>query len=73
MLSSELCVVGVSFEDRQDLLGHRLTRITTHYSVAEIQSLTNAANKVCDGTSSETVTLLKVCAVLPQTQKPCKY
>jgi integrase len=23
---------GVSFEDRQDLLGHRAGRITTHYS-----------------------------------------
>lgn len=27
---------GVSFEDRQDLLGHRSGRITTHYSAAEV-------------------------------------
>lgn len=38
---------GVSFEDRQDLLGHRSNRMTTHYSAAEIQNLINAANKVC--------------------------
>jgi len=30
-----LRAVGVSFEDRQDLLGHRSGRITTHYSAAE--------------------------------------
>jgi integrase len=27
-----LRAAGVSFEDRQDLLGHKSTRITTHYS-----------------------------------------
>jgi len=29
-----LRAAGVSFEDRQDLLGHRSGRITTHYSAA---------------------------------------
>ena len=38
---------GVSFEDRQDLLGHESGRITTHYSQAELTSLINAAEKVC--------------------------
>ena len=38
----------VSFEDRQDLLGHRSGRITTHYSAAELQNLYKAANKVCE-------------------------
>ena len=38
---------GVSFEDRQDLPGHRSSRITTHYSAAEIQNLLDAANSVC--------------------------
>ena len=42
-----LRAAGVSFEDRQDLLGHRSGRITTHYSAAEIQSLLEAANRVC--------------------------
>jgi integrase len=43
-----LRAAGVSFEDRQDLLGHRSGRITTHYSAAELSNLIEAANKVCD-------------------------
>lgn len=43
-----LRAAGVSFEDRQDLLGHRSGRITTHYSSAELQNLYDAANKVCE-------------------------
>jgi integrase len=43
-----LRAAGVSFEDRQDLLGHKSGRITTHYSAAEIGNLIEAANKVCD-------------------------
>jgi integrase len=31
-----LRAAGVSFEDRQDLLGHRSGRMTTHYSAAEL-------------------------------------
>lgn len=42
-----LRAAGVSFEDRQDLLGHRSGRITTHYSQAELASLIAAAEKVC--------------------------
>ena len=34
-----LRAAGVSFEDRQDLLGHKSGRITTHYSAAEIGNL----------------------------------
>lgn len=34
-----LRAAGVSFEDPQDLLGHRSGRITTHYSSAELQNL----------------------------------
>lgn len=52
--------VGVSFEDRQDLLGHRSGRITTHYSSAELQNLYEAANKVCERKQSGVVlTLLR--------------
>jgi len=46
-----LRAAGVSFEDRQDLLGHKSSRITTHYSAAELTSLIAAAEKVCDGES----------------------
>lgn len=42
-----LRAAGVSFEDRQDLLGHKSTRITTHYSRPELENLLTAANSVC--------------------------
>jgi integrase len=49
-----LRAAGVSFEDRQDLLGHRSGRITTHYSQAELTSLIEAAERVCDTESRKT-------------------
>ena len=56
-----LRAVGVDFEDRQDLLGHRSGRITTHYSAAELQSLLHAASKVCDvGSDGPTLTMLRL-------------
>ena len=36
----------MSFEDRQDLLGHRSGRITSHYSAAKLDNLIEAANQV---------------------------
>jgi integrase len=55
-----LRAAGVSFEDRQDLLGHRSGRITTHYSSAELQNLLEASNKVCEKQQSGVVlTLLR--------------
>ena len=42
-----LRAAGVSFEDRQDLLGHKSKRITTHYSRAEIKNLIQASGEVC--------------------------
>jgi hypothetical protein len=38
---------GVSFADRQDLLGHKSGGITTHCSTAELESLLETANRVC--------------------------
>ncbi len=43
-----LRAVGVSFEDRQDLLGHKSMRITTHYSSPDLIRLREAANLLCD-------------------------
>jgi integrase len=43
-----LRAAGVSFEDRQDLLGHKSQRITTHYSEAELANLIAAAEKACN-------------------------
>ncbi len=55
-----LRAAGISFEDRQDLLGHRSGRITTHYSSAELQNLYEAANRVCEKQKSGVVlTLLR--------------
>jgi len=48
-----LRAAGVSFEDRQDLLGHRSGRITTHYSAAELSRLIEAANAVCEQDSKK--------------------
>lgn len=42
-----LRAANVSFEDRQDLLGHKSSRITDHYSSAEIANLIEAAEKAC--------------------------
>jgi integrase len=50
-----LRAAGVSFEDRQDLLGHKSGRITTHYSGPELLSLIAAAEKVCDDTKSHKI------------------
>ena len=56
-----LRAAGVSFEDRQDLLGHKSGRITTHYSAAELGSLIEAANKVCatDSRNSHAIVVLR--------------
>jgi integrase len=43
-----LRAAGVSYEDRQDLLGHKSERITTHYSSAKLHNLIEAANKACN-------------------------
>jgi integrase len=44
-----LRAVGVSLEDRQDLMGHKSGRITTHYSAAEIRNLIESVELLCDG------------------------
>ena len=49
-----LHTVGMSFEDRQDLLYHRLGRITTHYSAAELSRLIEATDLVCDQSGQKT-------------------
>lgn len=50
---------GVSFEDRQDWLGHKSARITTLYSSAELLNLWEAINKICEGRTSPLLTLLR--------------
>ena len=53
-----LRAAGVSFEDRQDLLGHKSGRITTHYSAAEIGNLVAAANAICRSRKTPALTVL---------------
>lgn len=50
---------GVSFEDREDLLGHRSMRVTTHYTAPELSRLLKSANQVCErrGTKPQLVML----------------
>lgn len=57
-----LRAAGVSFEDRQDLLGHRSGKITTHYSAAELSRLIDAAESVCEreGRKPELVVLRRL-------------
>lgn len=57
-----LRAVGVSLEDRQDLLGHESGRMTTHYSAAEIGSLIGAVNRICEEESRKipAITFLRV-------------
>lgn len=54
-----LRAAGVSFEDRQDLLGHRSYRVTIHYSAPELVQLIEMSNLVCeqDGQKPELVVL----------------
>jgi integrase len=56
-----LRAVGVNFEDRQDLLGHKSSRMTTHYSAPELISLMQASERVCrrGGHKSDTIIMLK--------------
>ncbi len=61
-----LRAAGVSLEDRQDLLGHRSGRITTHYSRPELEQLIKSANKVCGDDSRKNPAL-----VILKKQTPC--
>jgi integrase len=54
-----LRAAGVSFEDLQDLLGHKSERITTHYSAPDVAGLIEAAGKVCERRAN---TVLRVAA-----------
>lgn len=53
------CVLLAShYEDRQDLLGHKTGKVTTHYSAAELEGLIEAANSVCETKSSKSPALV---------------
>lgn len=55
-----LRAANVSYEDRQDLLGHKSQRVTTHYSSAELANLILAVNSIEQQASTTNLfTLLK--------------
>jgi len=62
-----LRAAGVGFEDRQDLLGHKSERITTHYSAPDIARLVAAAENVC---ARRPNTVLRVATHTILTQPP---
>jgi integrase len=61
-----LRAVGVSFEDRKVLLGHKTYDVTTHYSAAEISILIAATEKVCDLASRESPAIAVVHSHRPE-------
>lgn len=56
-----LRAAGVSFEDRQDLLGHYAGRMTTHYSKVEIARLIECVELLCESRKPE-LTLIRIAA-----------
>ncbi len=46
-----LRAAGVTLDDRQNLRGHRLWRVNTRCSAAELANLVDAANRVCEDRS----------------------
>jgi integrase len=55
-----LRAAGVSFEDRQDLLGHHAGRITTHYSKVEIARLIECVELLCETRKPELTLIRRV-------------
>jgi integrase len=55
-----LRAAGVSFEDRQDLLGHHAGRITTHYSKVEIARLIECVELLCERRKPELTLVRKI-------------
>ncbi len=53
-----LRAAGVGFEDRQDLLGHRSSRVTTHYSASELLRLVSCAERVVKRSDKESPPLV---------------
>lgn len=63
-----LRAAGVSFEDRQDLLGHKSGRITTHYSAPDLRRLMEAVETLVERRPA-TVLRLAIGQGLPRSRK----
>ena len=53
-----LRAAGVAKETRSDILGHDNGDMTSHYSIAEIEELLEAVEKIAEESTSATPTLL---------------
>ena len=53
-----LRAAGVSYEDRQDLLGHRSSRMTTHYSAGEWRNLIDMADRLALRSGNDSVPII---------------
>ena len=64
-----LRAVGIGFEDRKVLLGHKSDHVTTHYSAPEIGMLIAAAERVCElgSRKSHALTLVRAQQVTAST------
>lgn len=62
-----LRAAGVSLEDRQDILGHKSGRITTHYSAAEIRNLIRAVDLLCEQNQEPELTVINLSRRKPPT------
>ena len=70
---SRLRAAGVSYEDRQDLLGHKSGRITTHYSAAEVYNLIAAADLIAEPRIGDfTLTVVKEQAIFRSRKSPAR-
>ncbi len=63
--------VGVSVEDRQDLLGHESGRVTTQYSAAEIGNLLAAVEKIAVRSLHNSPTMTAVHREIRQQKSAC--
>lgn len=55
-----LRAAGVSMEDRQDLLGHKNGKITTHYSASQIDNLIIESNKIVNTETNQPVEMFMI-------------
>ena len=66
-----LRAAGVSFEDRQDLLGHKSGRITTHYCAPDVARLLDAVDSICEQNRATVLRVVsKKCANIAPTNAP---
>jgi len=67
-----LRAAGVSFEDRQDLLGHKSGRITTHYSAPDLRRLVDAVETLVERRQATVLRVASGHALVDSRKTPAK-